>query len=115
MSRLKFIRSWHVGNPEGSSLIVAGKIAITLNVPTELAVGRPSQPPFVHKIEGYINDTIWWRNASITSENELMNQVMNCRASMNEEMERIHKNNSITPEVNLFNKLENMGFKISDK
>ncbi len=90
MKKSTFTQPLHVHGKNGA---VTGMIIVTMNYSvSEITVNNPSthdqskKSVPVHKIEGFINDKIHWKELDITSESLLLNEIERCKKQISADM-----------------------------
>lgn len=111
MKQSKFEKQLLVTGKNGT---ITGKIVTTMNHSTTvIKAHNPSthddydKTVAVHKIEGYINDKLHWKEAYLTSENMVLNEVARCEKQMLQDMDNLANSEPIK---SFTEKMKDLGF-----
>lgn len=112
MKKSEFTQEWEV---KGTVRTVKAKIVVTMNYSSKnYAYYNPfthddeQRAMSIHKIEGYIDGNLWWKDVDVKNENIILSEVARCKKQMNEEMQK--KANSV-PDKSFVEKMQDLGFK----
>jgi hypothetical protein len=102
-----FNKVFHV---EGVNGKITGTIIVTMNCSTKtIDYNNPSthdtekKNVSVHKIEAYIDKTLWWKDNDLRSENIVLNEVERCKKQMLERMTSLANDKPIQSFTDKFN------------
>jgi len=98
----------------GKNGVITGKIVTTMNYTTTVIKGTNASTHddfektiSIHKIEGYINDKIHWKEMDLNSENMVLNEVERCEKQLLSDM---HDMANKEPIKSFVDKMKDLGF-----